>query len=73
MSYWGWVWCDEIGSCLGKNSWRSRSIQLQLGTREVRMKAAVDLRQNFVYRMLGALGQHWHKYIILLGKHHIRE
>ena len=53
----------------GKSSWRS----LQLGTREVRVKTTLHLRQNFVYGMSGALGQCQHKYPALLGKHHVRE
>jgi len=45
----------------GKSSWRS--LQLQPGAREVKVKPTLYLRQNFVYRMLGALGQHGHKYL----------
>lgn len=38
-----------------------------LGTREVRVKTTLHLRQSFVYGMSGALGQRWHKYPTLLG------
>lgn len=66
--------CDELSmcSCLGEELMEVAP-QLQPGTREVRVKMTLHLRQNFVYGMPGALGKHWHKYPTLLGKHHVRE
>lgn len=55
----------------GKSS--RRSLQLQLGIGEVKVKTGLHLRQNFVYETSGALGQCWHKYPTLLGKHHVRD
>lgn len=78
MGYWGWVWARW--ACyvqLSGGRIHEGHSSSSLGPEMSRWRQQCALRQNFVYGtsggMSGALGQLWHKYIILLGKHHIRE